>query len=51
MRNTPEPFREWNIKFGKTGYVAFYHVGKNETTILAVRHQKEAGYISLQTEP
>jgi plasmid stabilization system protein ParE len=37
-------FREWPIAFGDTGYVALYQFDGETATILAVRHQKEAGY-------
>jgi len=40
----PEQFREWLIDFGDSGYVARYRIDDGGTvTILAVRHQKEAG--------
>lgn len=37
-------FREWLIDFGGSGYVALYHHDGQTIVILAVRHQKEAGY-------
>lgn len=37
-------FREWMIGFGDSGYVALYRYDANIVVILAVRHQKEAGY-------
>lgn len=38
-------FRELVIDFGDSGYVARYHYGGGElVTVLAIRHQKEAGY-------
>ena len=37
-------FREWLIDFGSSGYIALYHFDGQKVTILAVRHQKEAGY-------
>lgn len=37
-------FREWPIEFGDSGYIALYHFDGETATILAVRHQKEAGY-------
>ncbi len=40
----PEHFREWLIDFGESGYVARYHVGDDTLTILAIRHQREAGF-------
>ena len=40
----PEQYREWIINFGDSGYVARYRIDADAVTILAVRHQKEAGY-------
>nr|WP_301925845.1 type II toxin-antitoxin system RelE/ParE family toxin [Xanthomonas fragariae] len=37
-------FRDWLIDFGDSGYVARYRINENMVTILAVRHQKEAGF-------
>jgi len=37
-------FREWLIDFGSNGYIALYHFDGETAAILAVRHQKEAGY-------
>ncbi|MBG4275001.1 type II toxin-antitoxin system RelE/ParE family toxin [Pseudomonas aeruginosa] len=37
-------FREWLIDFGNGGYVALYRFDGENIAILAVRHQKEAGY-------
>lgn len=37
-------FREWLIDFGDSGYVARYHWSGQTAVILAVRHQREAGY-------
>ncbi len=37
-------FREWTIDFGKSGYVAMCRLDGDSIIILAVRHQKEAGY-------
>ena len=39
-----EAFRDWPINFGDSGYIVRYRFDGNEVTILAVRHQKEAGY-------
>lgn len=36
--------RELVIDFGDSGYVARYHYGGDTVTVIAVRHQKEAGY-------
>ena len=36
--------RELVIPFGSTGYVALYRVHRARVVILAIRHQREAGY-------
>lgn len=40
--------RELVISFGRSGYVALYRVtpGRDRVEVLAVRHQREAGYQS-----
>ena len=37
-------FREWLIGFGDSGYVVLYRLQGDLAVVLAVRHQKEAGY-------
>ena len=37
-------FREWLISFGDSGYVALYRFDGEHAVVLAVRHQREAGY-------
>jgi plasmid stabilization system protein ParE len=39
--------RELIISYGQTGYVAFYRfvVSRNEVRILAIRHQRELGFL------
>lgn len=37
-------FREWPIAFGDSGYLALYRWDGETAVILALRHQKEAGY-------
>ncbi|MDD2464170.1 MAG: type II toxin-antitoxin system RelE/ParE family toxin [Desulfobulbus sp.] len=37
-------YREWLIDFGVSGYIALYRYDGSMAVILAVRHQKEAGY-------
>jgi plasmid stabilization system protein ParE len=37
-------YREWLIDFGDSGYIALYHYDGETALILAVRHQREAGY-------
>ncbi len=44
VEDIPGEFREWLIDFGNSGYVARYRFDDETITILAVRHQKEAGY-------
>jgi plasmid stabilization system protein ParE len=43
VEDLPEQYREWLIDFGDSGYVVRYRVDSDAVTILAVRHQKEAG--------
>mgnify|MGYP000529473556 CR=1 FL=1 len=44
VEDLPEEFREWVIDFGDTGYLARYRIGADQVVILAVQHQREAGY-------
>jgi len=37
-------FREWFISFGSSGYIALYRLDGSKAIVLAVRHQREAGY-------
>jgi plasmid stabilization system protein ParE len=37
-------FREWLIPFGDSGYVVLYQVEGDLAVVLAIRHQREAGY-------
>jgi len=37
-------FREWFITFGGSGYVALYRLDGEQAVVLAVRHQREAGF-------
>ena len=39
-------YREWLIDFGDSGYIVLYHYDGRTAVILAVRHQKEAGFLS-----
>jgi plasmid stabilization system protein ParE len=39
-----DEFRDWIIDFGDSGYVARYRPDTEKVIILAVRHQKEAGF-------
>lgn len=41
----PDEYRELLIDFGNTGYVLLYRLAQEQNvTVLAVRHQREAGY-------
>lgn len=44
LEDLPEQYREWPVDFGDSGYVVRYHLDGDTVTILAVRHQREAGY-------
>ncbi|WP_198404296.1 type II toxin-antitoxin system RelE/ParE family toxin [Burkholderia ambifaria] len=44
IEDFPEQYREWTIDFGDSGYLAPYRFDGDAVMILAVRHQKEAGY-------
>ncbi|MFT4195454.1 type II toxin-antitoxin system RelE/ParE family toxin [Ottowia sp.] len=44
IEDMPEPYREWLIDFGDSGYVVRYRIDTEAVTILAVRHQKEVGF-------
>lgn len=44
IEDMDDEFRDWIIDFGDSGYVARYRVDQQFVTILAVRHQKEAGF-------
>lgn len=37
-------FREWMIDFGDSGYVVLYRLDGRSAVLLAIRHQREAGY-------
>ena len=41
VEDMSDEYREWVVDFGDSGYVIYYRVSKNDTIILAVRHQKE----------
>lgn len=44
VEDLPEEFREWLIDFGDSGYVARYRLDGEAVVILALRHQREAGF-------
>jgi plasmid stabilization system protein ParE len=39
-----DEYREWVIDFGNSGYVVRYRLDGDNVIILAIRHQKEAGF-------
>lgn len=44
VADLPIEFREWLIDFSDSGYVVRYRIDADLVVVLAVRHQKEAGY-------
>jgi plasmid stabilization system protein ParE len=44
VEDMADEFRDWIIDFGDAGYVARYRIDGQHLIILAVRHQKEAGF-------
>jgi plasmid stabilization system protein ParE len=44
LADMDEGYREWLIDFGSSGYVILYRYDGLHVLILAVRHQREAGY-------
>ncbi|MDO9147660.1 MAG: type II toxin-antitoxin system RelE/ParE family toxin [Hydrogenophaga sp.] len=44
IEDMPDEFREWIIDFGDSGHVVRLRIGLDVVTMLAVRHQKEAGF-------
>lgn len=41
-----EQFQEWPISFGASGYVALYRLQQDVALVVAVKHQKEIGYLA-----
>jgi plasmid stabilization system protein ParE len=44
MEDMPTEYREWIIDFGESGYIVLYRYVEKAVYVLAVRHQREAGY-------
>ena len=44
VEDMDDEFRDWIIDFGDSGYVARYRLDSENVIMLAVRHQKEAGF-------
>ncbi|NYS62391.1 type II toxin-antitoxin system RelE/ParE family toxin [Vreelandella salicampi] len=40
----PEEYRDWLIDFGDDGYIARYRLDVDTVVVLAIRHQREAGF-------
>ncbi|WP_416137065.1 type II toxin-antitoxin system RelE/ParE family toxin [Halomonas sp. HK25] len=40
----PEQYRDWLIDFGDSGYAVRYRLDGDAVVVLAVRHQREAGF-------
>lgn len=38
-------YREWLIDFGDSGYIVLYRYNGRTAVIVAIRHQKEAGFL------
>lgn len=37
-------YREWTVSFGNRGYTVLYRIEPEAVVIVAVKHQREAGY-------
>lgn len=44
LADTDPEYRTWLIEFGDSGYVVLYRFDGRQISILAVRHQREAGF-------
>ncbi len=44
VQHMPGEFREWLVDFGDSGYLVRYRVESDAVTVLAIRHQREAGF-------
>jgi plasmid stabilization system protein ParE len=44
VEELPLEFREWVIEFAHGAYIALYRYDGKQVVILAVRHEREAGY-------
>ncbi|MBI3523936.1 MAG: type II toxin-antitoxin system RelE/ParE family toxin [Betaproteobacteria bacterium] len=44
LSDTEPEYHIWPIDFGDSGYVVLYRFDSRQVTILAVRHQREAGF-------
>lgn len=46
VEEMPPEFRQWPVPFGRAGYLILYRYDGRAALVLAVRHQREAGYDS-----
>ena len=44
VEEMPPEFREWLVPFGNSAYIVLYRTDVELVAILAVRHEREAGY-------
>lgn len=44
LSDTDPEYRTWPIDFGDSGYLVLYRFDERQVSILAVRHQREAGF-------
>ena len=44
LAETDPEYRTWPIDFGESGYVVLYRFDSRQVSILALRHQREAGF-------
>lgn len=44
LSDTDPEYRTWPIEFGDSGYVVLYRFDSRQVFVLAVRHQREAGF-------
>lgn len=51
VENLPETIRERLVDFGNSGYVIRYLIDSETVTIIAVRHQRKAGFVPFTPRP
>ena len=44
LAETDPEYRTWPIHFGESGYLILYRFDSRQVSILALRHQREAGF-------
>lgn len=40
-----DEYREWPVSFGDSGYTVLYRIEPDIVVIVAIKHQREAGYL------